>query len=290
MCYEGRGPHSRTVNASDFDLAVREFEEAREIRLNVGRGEAFGEKNDLATGSFDGDGEGVVVTESILPDIEHVHVFKQGAANSSAAAPTEIFRVAAEHCYDGSVPGGEKSVGESVAVGKKTARGVVGTDTRVGERSDDMVKPGLARAAVGVCENQDFKIGRELLNTDAEIVDFFAGACGLSGDDDVGFHMGGCGHPLDEAVGGIILRSEAEKYFEVLMVEFAERNEISFKGGFQAATRAEHGRAGSVKARVGMKAAAHVGEPLDALPEQKEPRGYLENRQKFEESFHASRA
>jgi len=287
---EGGGPHSRTVDARDFDLAVGKFEEGREVRLNVGRGEAFGQKNDLAAGSFDGDGEGVVVAESVLPDIEHVHLFKEGAANGGAAAPTEISRMAAEHSDHGSVPGGEKGVGESVVVGNEPTHGGGGSDAGIGERSDDMVKPGSTRAAVRIYKDEHLKIGGELFNTDAEVVHFFAGCGGLSGDDDVSFHAGGRGDALDEAVRGIIFGSEDEKDLEVLMVEFAKRNEIAFEAGFHAAARAEDCGAGSVKARVGVQSAAHVGEPLDALPEQEEPRGDLENRQKFEESFHASRA
>jgi hypothetical protein len=152
------------------------------------------------------------------------------------------------------------------------------------------MKPGLAGAAVGINEHQDFKIGRELFNADAEIVDLFTRAGGPAGDDDVSFDARGCGNALDERVCGIAFGSEDKKEFEVLVIEFAEGDEIALEAGFHATARAENSGAGSVKARVGAQAAAHVGEPLDTLPKQEEARGDLENRQKFEESLHATRA
>jgi len=287
MRCEGGGPHFGAINACDFDLTIGEFEKAWEVRLNVGRGNAFGKKNDLAAGSFDGDGERVVVTERVLPDVEHVHLFEEAAANGGAATPTEIFCMATKHGDHGSVPSSEKGVRKSVVVGNEPAHGGGGADAGVGERSDDVVKPRFAWAAVGIGEDQDFKIGRELLDADAEIVDLFAGACGFSGNDNIGFHARRGSDTFDEAVRGIVFGSEDEKNFEILMTEFTERDEITLEAGFHATARAEDGGARSIKTRVGAQAAAHVGEPLDPLPEQEESRGDLENRQIFEESFHA---
>src|SRR6202035_751821 len=149
---------SRAVNAGDFYLAVGELEQAREVGLNVGRGEAFGKKNNLAAGSFDGDGEGVIVAESVLPDVKHAHLLEEAAANSGTAAPAEIFRVSAKHGDHGGIPGGEERVGKSVGVGNEPAHGGGGADARVGERSHHVVQPGLAGAAVGVDKDQNFKI------------------------------------------------------------------------------------------------------------------------------------
>jgi len=287
MSCEGGGPHLGTVNASDFNLAVREFEEAGEIGLNVGRSEAFGKKDNLAAGSFDGDGERVVVAERVLPDVEHAHLFEESAANGGASSPTEILCVAAEHGDDRGIPGSEKSVGKCAVVGDEPAHGGGGADAGVGERSDEVVQPGFAWAAVGVGEDQDFKIGRKLFDGDAKIVDLFAGAGGFAGDDDVGFDARGCGDALDEAVRRIAFGGEDEEYFEILMSEFTERDEIALEAGLHPAARAEDRGARCVEAGVGAQAAAHVGEPLDTLPKQEETRSDLENRQKFEESFHA---
>jgi hypothetical protein len=103
----------------------------------------------------------------------------------------------------------------------------------------------------------------------------------------MGFHVGGGSDPFDEAVSGIVFGSEDEKDFEILRPEFAEGDEIALEAGFRAAARTEDGGAGSIKSRVGAQASAHVGKPLDTPPKQEEARRDLENRQKFEESFHA---
>jgi hypothetical protein len=290
MCHESADPHFRAVDACDFDLAIREFEEAWEIGLDVGGGEAFGKKNNLAAGSLDGDGEGVVVAESVLPDIEHVHLFEEGATNGGAASPAEVFPVVAEHGDYGSIPGREKGVGKSVVVGDEPTHGGGGGYAGVGEGRDDVVEPCFARAAVGINENKDFKIRRELFDADAKVVDFFAGAGGLAGDDDVGFDARGGGDAFDHAIRGIIFGSEDEKDFKILVSEFAEGDEVALETGFHATARAKDGGTGSIKARVGVQAATHVGEPLNSPPKQEKARGDLKDRQKFEESFHVTRA
>jgi hypothetical protein len=72
--------------------------------------------------------------------------------------------------------------------------------------------------------------------------------------------------------------------------EFAQGNEIAFEARFHATARADDGGMRGKKPRVGFQAAAHVGEPLNTLPEKVEARGDLNDRQDFKESFHASRA
>jgi hypothetical protein len=152
------------------------------------------------------------------------------------------------------------------------------------------MQPGFAGPAVGVHKDQDFEIGWELFDTNAEIVDLFAGARWLAGDDNMSFHSRGSGDALHEAVRRIIFGCEDEKNFEILVIEFAERDKIALETGFHTAARAENGGTGGKKTGIGVQAAAHVGEPLDTLPEQEEPCGDLEYCQKFEKSFHASRA
>src|SRR5258708_5322560 len=137
MRCEGGDPHFGAINARDFNLAVGEFEKAREVGLNGGRRNAFGKKNDPAAGSFDGDCEREVVTERVLPDLGHVHLLEEIAANGRAAAPAEVFRVTTKHGDHGSIPGGEKGVGESIVVGNEPAHGGGGADAGVGERGDN---------------------------------------------------------------------------------------------------------------------------------------------------------
>jgi len=153
-----------------------------------------------------------------------------------------------------------------------------------------VVQPGFAGAAVGVNEHEDFEIGRELFNGDAEIVDLFAGAGRLAGDNDVSLDARRSGDALDEAVSRVVFRSEDEEEFEILVSEFGEGDEVALEAGLHAATGTEDGSAGSIKTGVGMQAAPHVGEPLDSLPKQEETGGDLQDRQEFKESFHASRA
>ena len=155
---ECRGPHFGAINPGDFDLAVGELEKARKVGLDVGGGEAFGKKNDLAAGSFDGDGEGVVVAESVLPNVQHTHFFEECAANRSATAPAEIFVVAAEHGDNRSIPCGEKKVREGAIVRDKPAHGGGCANAGVGEGGHDVVQPGFSWATVGVNEDEDFEI------------------------------------------------------------------------------------------------------------------------------------
>lgn len=201
---ESRGPHFGTIDARDLNLAVGEFQETREIGLNIGWREALGNKNDPAAASLDGVGEGVVIAEGILPDLEHVKLFEKGTANGGATTPTEIFRMAAEHSDDGRVPGSEKSVWKGIVGGNEPAHGGGGADARIGERGNNVMQPGFARAAVGVHKDQDFKIGRELFDGDTEIIDLFAGARGLASNDDMGLHSRGSSDAFHEAVCWII--------------------------------------------------------------------------------------
>lgn len=84
------------------------------------------------------------------------------------------------------------------------------------------MQPGLAGPAVGIHKDQDFEIGRELLNGNPEIVDLFAGARWLAGDDNMSFHSRGSGDALHEAVRRIIFGCEDEKNLEVLVRKFAK--------------------------------------------------------------------
>ena len=181
-----------------------------------------------------------------------------------------------------------RTLGKELLFGNEPAHGGGGANAGVGEGGYDVVQPGFAGAAVGVNEDEDFEIGRELFDGDAKIVDLFAGGGGLAGDNDVSFDARRGSDALDEAVSRIVFRGEDEEDFEILVSEFAKGDEVALEAGFHAAAGAENGGAGSIKTGVGMQAAAHVGEPLDTLPKQEEAGGDLKNRQNFEESFHAS--
>lgn len=290
MRCKSRSPHFGTINPSDFDLAIGEFDKVWEIGLDVGRGEAFRKKNDLAAGSLDGNGEGVVIAEGVLPYVQHAHLFEERAANRGSTAPAEISVVAAKHGYNGGIPGGEKRAGKGVVVGDEPAHGGGCANAGIREGSYDVVQPGFSRATVGVNECEHFEVGRKLFDGDAKIVDLLTGSGGFAGDNDVSFDTRRSSDALDEAIRGIVFRSKNEKDFEILVIEFGERDKVALEAGLHAAAGAENGSAGSIKAGVGMQAAAHIGEPLDTLPKQEKARGDLQDRQKFKESFHASRA
>ena len=287
---ESRGPHFGTINPGDFDLAIGEFDKVREIGLDVRRGEAFGKKNDLAAGSLDGDGEGVVIAEGVLPYVQHAHFLEKRTANRRAATPAEISVVAAKHGYNGGIPRGEKRVGKGVVVGDEPTHGGGCANAGIRKGSYDVVQPGFSRATVGVNEYERFEVGRKLFDSDAKIVDLLTGGGWFAGDNDVSLDPRRSSDALDEAVRGIVFRSENEKDFEILVSEFGERDKVALESGLHAAAGAENGSAGSIKAWIGMQAAAHVGEPLDTLPKQEKTRGDLQDRQKFKERFHASRA
>jgi len=70
-------------------------------------------------------------------------------------------------------------------------RMVVVAPAGVGERGDNVVEPSFARATIGIGEDKNFKVGRELFDANAEIVNLFTGACGFSRNDNMGFHVGG---------------------------------------------------------------------------------------------------
>ena len=282
VCGKGGGPHWRAVHARDFDLAVGEFNKICEVCLYVGEREALGKENDLAAGSFDGHGEGVVVAEGRLPNFEHTHLVKNSAPDGRAAAPAEIFRLATQHGNDRGVPSGKKDGRQGIVVGDEPAHGGGRTDAGVVERSDHVMQPGFARAAVGIGEDQDFKFRRELFDAHAKIVDLFATICGLAGDDHVGLHPRGSGDPFDGRVSGVLFGSQDEEDFVVLMVEFTEGYEIPLEARFHAAARAEHGGARRIETRVGMQAQAHVEEPLKPLPEQEDASNNLSDGQKCE--------
>ncbi len=99
---------------------------------------------------------------------------------------------------------------------------------------------------------------------------------------------GRCRDAFDGAIGGIFFGSENEKDFVILVVEFAERDQIALEARLHPAARAKDGRARGIETGIRLQTAAHVNEPLDTLPKQEEARGDLEDRQKLEEIFHAS--
>ena len=144
------------------------------------------------------------------------------------------------------------------------------------------MQPGLARAAVGIGEDEDFKFRCQLFDAYAKIVDLFAAICGLAGDDHVGLHPGRSGDPFDGRISRVLFRSQDEEDFVVLMVEFTEGDEIPLEARFHAPARAEHGGARRIETRIGVQAEAHIEEPLNPLPEQEDASRDLSDGQKCE--------
>lgn len=287
MSGKGHGPHFGPVDACDFYLAIGEFEEIGKVGLDIGEGEALGEEDDLAAGTFDGRGERVVVAEGVLPDFEHADLIEDRAADGGAATPAKVLVVTAEHGDDGGIPGREEDGGEAVVVRDEPAHGGGGANPGIREGRDHVMEPGFARATIGIGEDQDLELGRELLDADAQVVDLFAAIRGLAGDDDIRFYAGAGGDPLDGGIGGILFRGQDEKDFVVLVIEFAEGDKVALEAGLHAAAGTQDGGARSVETRIGLQTATYVKKPLDSLPEQEDTRSDLENRQKCEESFHA---
>lgn len=133
-----------------------------------------------------------------------------------------------------------------------------------------MVQPSFSGPSIGVCKHEDLKLRRHLLHGRAQVVDLFATILRLTRDNDLRFYTRGGGHAFHGAISGIGLRGEHEEDLVVLMIEFAERDEVAFEPWFHAAARANDGGARGVEARVSLQALLDIRQPLNALPEQKE--------------------
>ena len=106
-CKSG-GPHFVSINASDENLAIREFEESFEGRVCERNDETFGQELNGFAAAREGIGHRVVVADGTLPFFEHTTLIKFRFANGSAATPAEVAGFFAEHGDDGRVPRGQQ--------------------------------------------------------------------------------------------------------------------------------------------------------------------------------------
>src|SRR5271169_2134394 len=172
MGREGGSPHLRTIDACDVHLTAGEFQEACKIGLDERRGQALRQEDNLTAALFDHHREGVVVTEGILPGIEHANLFEKSSTDRRASTPTEIFVVRAEQGDDRGIPSGEQSRRESVVVREKPAHGSGGANARIVEWSDKTMQPALAGASIGIGKDQDLEFLGKLFHGNAEVIYF----------------------------------------------------------------------------------------------------------------------
>jgi len=287
MSGKGGGPHFVSVNASDHDLAIGEFEEGIERSVDEGNDETFGKKLNGFAAALESDGHGEIVADGALPFIENAALIEFGFANGGTAAPAEIGGFFAEHGDDGRVPGGEEHGGEIGGVGKEPAHGGGGGVARVAERGDHAAEPGFAVAAIGIDEDERVDINGKLSDGVDEIVDLFAAAFRSAGEEDGGFDAGLGGDAFGDGSGGIGFGGEHEKEFVILMIEFAKGDEILFEAGFGAAAGTDDGGARRIETGIDQGAAPGKGEPRYALHGKVEAEKNLNDSENFEKEFHA---
>src|SRR5216684_1359953 len=102
-CKSG-GPHFVGIDASDENLAIREFEESFKGCGCEGNDETFGQELNGFAAAREGIGHRVVVADGTLPFFEHATLIKFRFANGSASTPAEVAGFLAEHGDDGRVP------------------------------------------------------------------------------------------------------------------------------------------------------------------------------------------
>src|SRR5580704_11944606 len=130
-------------------------------------------------------GQRVVVTDRAFPVFDDADLVEDAAANRGAASPAEVLSFFGEHGDDGRVPGGEKRRGQIAAIGDEPAHGGRGADSGISQWGNHALEPGFPGAAVGISEREEFKIGRELFDGEAEIVALFSALDRGTGDQDV---------------------------------------------------------------------------------------------------------
>jgi len=122
------------------------------------------------------------------------------------------------------------SVGKLVAFGMSQRIRGGGTVADIVKRSDHAAQPGFSRASVRIDEDECFDVLGQLHHCVNKVVNFFTAAFRPSREKD------GC---LDARLrsdalygwsGGIGLRGEYEKNFVILMIEFAQGNEVFARG------------------------------------------------------------
>jgi hypothetical protein len=222
MSGESGLPDFFCVDTGDENLAVGEFEKTFEIGLDVGQGEALGKKQDGAAGAFKSAGHGIVIADGIFPFVDDANLVEDAAADGGAATPAKITAFLAEHSDDGSIPGSQESGGRIAAIGDKPAHSGGGADARIGERSDEVMQPGLSGATIGIGKDEHFEFGRQLLDRYSEVVHFFAATFGLSRDNHVGFRPGLRGDALHNAVSRIGFRRQDKEDFVILIIHLGE--------------------------------------------------------------------
>lgn len=131
-----------------------------------------------------------------------------------------------------------------------------------------MMQPAFSGAAVRISEDEDFKFRRELLDGHAQVVHFFSGTRGTSGDKYMRFHARGLGDAFNDAARRIGAGSENEENFVVLAVKFRQGDEVAFKAGFDAFAGTKQGDTRRVETGIGVQPPSHVAEPLQGMPDE----------------------
>src|SRR5689334_21608818 len=103
------------------------------------------------------------------------------------------------------------------------------------KRPDHAAQPGFSRASVRIHEDKRFDVLGQLRYRVNEVVDLFTAAVRPSREEHGCFDARLRGDAFDGRSGGIGLRGEHEKNFIILMIEFAEGNEILLEARLGAA-------------------------------------------------------
>src|SRR5882724_13289864 len=240
-CKSG-GPHFVGIDASDENLAIREFEESFEGRVCERNDETFGQELNGFAAAREGIGHRVVVADGTLPFFEHTALIEFRFANGSAATPAEVVGFFAEHGDDGRVPGGQQQRRKIGAVWNEPAHRGGGTVADIVKRPDHAAHPGFFRAPVRIDEDNRFDVLGQLRYRVNEVVDLFTAAIRPSGEKDGCFDARLRSDAFYGWSGGIGLRGEYEKNFVILMIEFAESNEVLLEAGLGTTAGTDDGR------------------------------------------------
>ncbi len=143
--------------------------------------------------------------------------------------------------------------------------------------------------AVGIGENQNLEFFRQLLNCGPEIVNLLPTILRRPGEDDMAPPASLRRHTFHDAHGRIGFRCQNKKHSIILVIEFAQRGQISFESRFHSLTRTQYCGTRRVEAGIGSGAPPHVRKPFRGLVHQVQTHQNLQCAQKNKQIFHVCR-
>ena len=232
-------PQSRFVHASDNDLPVGEFEEARRVTIEHRGDHALRREQDRKSGLAQRPRERKIVAHRTVPEFHHVALLEAFAANRRAASPAEISVMLAEIRRGGRIPGRRQRAPESADLREKPAKRRHRAEVGIRQRRHEPREPASAGTPVGIRKNVNVEPLRGLQNRRAKVIHFLSAIVRPPGNHDVNFVLAGRGDALDDFTRRIIGARHREENLVIGIIKGCQRRNVLFEPRLGALHRAK---------------------------------------------------